>query len=234
MGGERGRRRGARPLRRFPGPGAPHALAEALARRWASEEPEALGYLYVDGHVRPYHGRTHRLPKTHVQRRRLCMPATSDFWVNDARAEPLFCVTAAAHDGLLAMLERELLPEVRELVGEGRRVSVLFDREGWSPKSFQRWEEAGFDVITYRKGPYEPWPEARFVAVEDPTQSPPVRYRLAEQATTFGKDFVMREVRRLCDDGHQTSIVTTRRDLPMVEIASRMFARWRQVSAVIQ
>ena len=217
-----------RKLQELGAQGQAHALAEALARRWASEEPEALGYLYVDGHVRPYHGRTHRLPKTHVQRRRLCMPATSDFWVNDARAEPLFCVTAAAHDGLLAMLERELLPEVRELVGEGRRVSVLFDREGWSPKSFQRWEEAGFDVITYRKGPYEPWPEARFVAVEDPTQSPPVRYRLAEQATTFGKDFVMREVRRLCDDGHQTSIVTTRRDLPMVEIASRMFARWRQ------
>jgi hypothetical protein len=55
-----------------------------------------------------------------------------------------------------------------------------------------------------------------------------VRYRLAEQETTFGKDFAMREVRRLCDDGHQTSIVTTRRDLPMVEIAARMFARWRQ------
>jgi len=28
-----------------------HVLAEAFARRWASEEPEALGYLYVDGHV---------------------------------------------------------------------------------------------------------------------------------------------------------------------------------------
>ena len=205
-----------------------HALAEALARRWASEEPEALGYLYVDGHVRPYHGRKHTLPKAHVQRRRLCMPATSDFWVNDARAEPLLFVTPEANHGLLSMLEHDLLPQVRALVGEGRRVSVLFDREGWSPKSFQRWAQAGFDVITYRKGHYEPWPEARFVEVEDPAQTPPVRYRLAEQETTFGKDFAMREVRRLCDDGHQTSIVTTRRDLPMVEIAARMFARWRQ------
>jgi transposase-like protein len=205
-----------------------HALAEAFARRWASAAPEALGYLYVDGHVRPYHGRTHRLPKTHVQRRRLCMPATSDFWVNDARAEPLFFVTAEANNSLLSMLEQDLLPQVRALVGEGCRVSVLFDREGWSPKSFQRWAAAGFDVITYRKGHYEPWPEARFVEVEDSTQTPPVRYRLAEQETTFGKGFAMREVRRLCDDGHQTSIVTTRRDLPMVEIAARMFARWRQ------
>jgi hypothetical protein len=60
-----------------------------FTRRWAEERPEVLGYLYVDGHVRPYHGRRHRLPKTHVQRRRLCMPATTNYWVNDAQAQPL-------------------------------------------------------------------------------------------------------------------------------------------------
>ena len=107
-------------------------------------------------------------------------------------------------------------------------VSVLFDREGWSPKSFKRWAAASFDVITYRKGHYEPWPEELFVEVGDTTQTPPVRYRLAEQETTLAKGFAMREVRRLCDSGHQTSVMTTRRDLPMVEVASRMFARWRQ------
>ncbi|MBW1688788.1 MAG: hypothetical protein JRS35_27475, partial [Deltaproteobacteria bacterium] len=41
----------------------------------AQEDPEALGYLYIDGHVRPYHGGKHKLPKTHVQRRRLCADA---------------------------------------------------------------------------------------------------------------------------------------------------------------
>jgi len=217
-----------RKLRELGGQGRAHELAEAFARRWASAEPEALGYLYVDGHVRPYHGHKHRLPKAYVQRRRLAMPATSDCWVNDERAEPLFFVTAEANDALLSMLEHEVLPRVRGLVGKGRRVTVLFDREGWSPKCFERWEAAGFDVLTYRKGRYEPWPEERFVAVEDTTQTPPVRYRLAEQETVLSKGFVMREVRRLCDDGHQTSVVTTRRDLAMVEVASRMFARWRQ------
>lgn len=217
-----------RKLRELGARGQAHALAEAFARRWASEEPAALGYLYVDGHVRPYHGRKHALPKTHVQRRRLCMPATSDFWVNDERAEPLFFVTAEANDGLLSMLEREVLPTVRELIGEGRRVTILFDREAWSPKSFARWAEMDFDVITYRKGRYEPWEEAVFIELEDTTERPPVRYRLAEQETTLAKGFAMREVRRLCDDGHQTSIMTTRRDLAMLEVATRMFARWRQ------
>ena len=84
------------------------------------------------------------------------MPATTDVWVNDARAEPWFFVTTEANDGLLSVLEHDILPRVRELIGEGRRVSVVFDREGWSPKSFKRWAATGFDVITYRKGRYEP------------------------------------------------------------------------------
>jgi len=38
----------------------------------------------------------------------------------------------------------------------------------------------------------------------------------------------MREVRRLCANGHQTAIVTTREDLPIEVVAYRMFERWTQ------
>ena len=79
-------------------------FSRAFATRWSEENPDALGYLYIDGHVRPYHGRTHELPKTHVQRRRLCMPATTDYWVNDAEGDPLFVVTTEANKGLVKML----------------------------------------------------------------------------------------------------------------------------------
>ncbi len=201
--------------------GLARRLAEAFTRRWAEAEPEALGFLYVDGHVRPYHGRKHRLPETFVPRRRLCMPATTDTWVNDARAQPWFFVSMEANDGLLQALDRDVLPRIRK---EGR-VTVVFDREGWSPETFRRWAAEGVDVMTYRKGHYSPWPEEGFTTVEDPASG--VRYRLAERETGLGeKRFKMREVRRLCDNGHQT--VTTRRDLPTVEVASRMFARWNQ------
>ncbi|MBK7235698.1 MAG: hypothetical protein IPI02_08760 [Sterolibacteriaceae bacterium] len=67
-------------------------FSRQLTQRWVSENAQAVGLLYVDGHVRPYHGTTHKLPKAWVARRRLCMPATTDIWVNQQDAQPLFVV----------------------------------------------------------------------------------------------------------------------------------------------
>ena len=203
-------------------------FSRAFTEHWATENPDALGYLYIDGHVRPYHGRTHKLPKTHVQRRRLCMPATTDYWVNDANAEPLMFVTAPANEGLLAMMDQELLPEIRRLAGDDRRVTLIFDREGWSPTRFRKWKKAGFDVITYRKGKYRDWQHRCFNNVTVEVCGRQVKYLLAERTVRVAKGFSMREVRRLCDDGHQTSVVTTRRDLSIETVALRMFSRWQQ------
>ena len=217
-----------RKLAELAGRGQALELQGAFARRWAEEQPELLGFLYVDGHVRPYNGRTQTLPKTHVPRRRLSMPATTDYWVNDASADPLFFVTAPANEGLLAMLEEAVLPEVRGLVGE-RRVTFIMDRECWSPKSFKNWSQRGFDIMTYRKGSYDPWPEEEFVELrsqDSATRS--LVYQLAERPLTLSNGFRVREVRCLTEDGHQTSIVTTRTDLSVIEVAQRMFSRWRQ------
>ena len=217
-----------RKLAELAGQGQALGLQGAFARRWAREQPEFLGFLYVDGHVRPYNGRKHRLPKTHVPRRRLCMPATTDYWVNDAFADPLFFVTAPGNEGLLAMLEEEVLAEVRGLVGR-RRVTLIMDRECWSPKSFKNWSQRGFDIMTYRKGSYEAWPEEEFVelgSTDGATRS--VVCHLAERPLTLSNGFRVREVRCLTENGHQTSIVTTRTDLTVVEVAGRMFSRWQQ------
>jgi transposase len=203
-------------------------LSRAFSERWAAENPEALGYLYIDGHVRPYHGRKYRLPKTHVQRRRLCMPATTEYWVNDANVEPLMFVTAPANEGLLAMMDKELLPEIRRLAGDDRRVTLIFDREGWSPKRFKKWKETGFDVITYRKGEYKNWQRRCFKEVTVEVCGRKVEYLLGERMLRLPTGFHIREVRRLCDDGHQTSVVTTRRDLSLETVALRMFSRWQQ------
>jgi prepilin-type processing-associated H-X9-DG protein len=202
-------------------------LVEAFAREWLADQGEEVaGFLFVDGHVRPYHGRKHKLPKTHVPRRRLCMPATTDFWVNDAYSDPLFFVTAPANEGLLSMLDDEVLPEVRELLGPERRLTLVLDREAWSPKTFRRWSERGIDVLTYRKGSYRPWPEERFQEVEVPGQAKVLR--LAEAPLSLSNGLRVREVRCLGKKAHQVSIVTTRWDLSLSEVAARMFARWRQ------
>ena len=200
----------------------------SLTSYWVEEQPDTLGFLYIDGHVRPYNGRKHKLPETHVARRRLCMPATTDFWVNDENAEPLFFVTAEANDSLVSILNNEILPEVRELVSKDRRVTLVFDREGWSPDSFEKWVNNGFDVLTYRKGKYKPWSEKCFVETEAEVRGKKVKYKLAMSLLEVKKGFWMREVRRLCDNGHQTSVVTSRRDLSSEEVAQRMFSRWNQ------
>jgi hypothetical protein len=198
-----------------------------LTGQWCDEDLDAIGFVYIDGHVRPYHGRKHSLPKTHVARRRLCMPATTDMWVNDGNSDPLFFITTEANDGLLSMIDGEVIPRMKALAGD-RRVTLIFDREGWSPKSFEKWFGIGVDVITYRKGKYEPWPEDCFI--ETPPQAglsgQPVTYRLADRSILIGKTFWVREVRRLCDSGHQTSVITTRQDLSAERIAARMFSRW--------
>jgi transposase len=203
-------------------------LVDVFARRWIEDQgEEILGFLYVDGHVRPYHGRTHTLPKTWVPRRRLAMPATTDFWVNDTFGDPWFVLTAEANDGMVSMMDGEILPQIREYVGLERRLTVVFDRAGWSPESFERWHEKGIDILTYRKGPYEPWAEGDFsAAVKVPGRKE--KLRLAEAPLKLSKEFEVREIRALDEKGKQVSIVTTRSDLSPLEIVSRMSARWRQ------
>jgi hypothetical protein len=125
------------------------------------------------------------------------------------------------------MLRRAILPEVRRLVG-ARRVTVVFDREGWSPKFFRDLVAQDFDVLTYRKGPYAAWPPAEFHTVAAVVDGRGVRYELAERPVEVLPGLVMREIRRLCTNDHQTAILTTRRDLPREVVAYRMFERWTQ------
>lgn len=215
-----------RKLRRLAAAGQAAAFGRALAQRRVADRGAALGFLYVDGHVRVYHGQR-PLPKAHVARRRLAMPATTDYWVNDTAGEPLFVLTAEANAGLVKMLPG-VLAEVRTLVGE-RRVTVVFDRGGYSPKLFQALLAEGFDLLTYRKGRSRRVARGRFArhaAVLDGSQ---VAYTLADQGVRLlGGQLRLRQVTRLTEDGHQTPILTSRRDLPAVEVAFRMFERWRQ------
>lgn len=202
-------------------------FSQRLAERWVHEQADALGLLYIDGHVRPYSGTAHQLPEAWVARRRLCQAATTDIWVNQADAQPLFVVTAPANDDLLAMLRREVLPEIRRLAGE-RRVTVVFDREGWSPKFFREIWDQGFEVLTYRKGKYPAWARRCFRTVSGVVEGRPVSYELAERTVELLPGFRVREVRRRCANGHQTAVITTRQDLPIEVVAYRMFERWTQ------
>ena len=199
-----------------------------LVKHRIGARDDALGFLYVDGHVRVYSGKA-RLPKTHVARMRISLPATQDVWVNDADGDPLFFVTEEAHPSLVKSLE-DLLPVIRDQVGDDRRVTVVFDRGGWSPKLFAKMVAAGFDVLTYRKGGDIEVPVDWFEPHEAPDSRGRKTWDLHQMSTWVGskKDGLwMRQVTRLKGD-HQTQIMTTRHDLDITEVAHRMFNRWRQ------
>jgi len=200
------------------------ALLRRLVKRRVEQRSEALGFLYVDGHVRVYSGKE-RVPKTHVARMRLSLPATQDVWVNDADGDPLFFVTQQAHPSLVSALP-PVLADIRKLVGD-RRVTVVFDRGGWSPRLFKRMFEAGFDVLTYRKGHSDPVPDDAFTRHEVPGSEGRQHWELHEQEVIVSSGLAMRQVTRRKGD-HQTQVLTTRRDLGAAEVAFRMFARWRQ------
>lgn len=204
------------------------AFHRGLAAHWIAQDRDAVGFLYVDGHVRPYHGHKHRLPETHVARRRLCLPATTDFFVNAQDAAPVFRVTAPGNEKLLQMLRQEILPELRRQLGPDRRVTIAFDREGWSPAFFAELLPAGFDVLTYRKGKSRRWPVKAFTEVSGVVAGRQVTYTLAEKRVRLSNGLQLREIRRLTATGHQTAILTSRTDLAALELGARMFARWQQ------
>jgi transposase len=215
-----------RKLARLAVAGRAAQFGQALAQQRIAARGAALGFLYTDGHVRVYHGH-HALPKTHVARMRISLPATSDYWVNDSTGDPLFVVTAEANAGLVKMLPG-ILDQVRALVGT-RRVTVVFDRGGYSPKLFQQILAADFDLLTYRKGRSPRIPRTRFQPRRTRCGGRTVSYVLADQEVRLLKGKLrLRQVTRLMENGHQTPILTSRRDLPAAQVAYRMFDRWRQ------
>ena len=216
-------------------------LQAALGQHHVNSRPEAVGFLYLDGHVRAYSG-TRQLPKTHIARMRIAGPATEETWVGDADGDPVMVITAAPSQSLAAELHR-LLPDLRALVGPDRRCTVVFDRGGYSPQVFVEIIGAGFDLLTYFKGSWARAAVATFTTVdylapdgtshtyslaERPiTLAVPGRHPTATSDATVASTLTLRLIIRRSPDGHQTPILTNR-TLSAAEIAYRMGNRWRQ------
>src|SRR5262249_48910702 len=86
-------------------------LGAELARRRVAQRGHLMGFLYVDGHVRAYHGQ-HTISNAYVARRHLAMPATTDYWINDRSGDPLLVVTGEVNAALTQAFPN-LLAQVR-------------------------------------------------------------------------------------------------------------------------
>ena len=58
---------------------APEQWAGRLSHDWLEASGELAGTLYVDGHVRLYHGDQTPLPRRYVARQRLCLRGTTGY-----------------------------------------------------------------------------------------------------------------------------------------------------------
>lgn len=130
-------------------------LLEALGRHHVEVLAPTAGannlglLLYVDGHVRSYQG-SKKVGKQFSTRLKFPVPATMETWVADSNGAPVFMVMAAPNSSLVGELRR-LVPTLRTMIGDQRRVLIGFDREGWSPQLFHELMAAGFDPLTWRK-----------------------------------------------------------------------------------
>lgn len=219
--------------------------AAHLSGHWMKKDPDAVGTLYIDGHVRVYHGHLIKLPRRYVSRERLCLRGTTDYWVNDAIGRPFFVVEKVVDPGLLQTLRTDIVPRLLvEIPNQPTdtelsenpllaRFILVFDREGYSPAFFaEMWRDHRIGCMTYHKHAKGPWPEEWFGkhhAVMPRGET--VAMELCEMGSHIGsgKDKVwVREVRKLTASGHQTSIISTAFDMDLTEIATRMFSRWCQ------
>jgi hypothetical protein len=214
-------------------------LVMALARRHAAARPDTLGFLYVDGHARVYYG-TRQVQKTHVARLKFPAPATMETWVTGQDGDPVFMVVAEPSDSLAAELRR-LLPALRGIVGQGRRVTVCFDRGGWSPALFADITAAGFDVLTWRKGPAPDLPADAFTTITcTDDRGRAHEYNLADTTADLGisegprkgQTVTLRQVTRRvpakAGATRQIHTLTSRTDLAAGEVCWRMSSRWRE------
>ena len=220
---------------------------DALAEAWLAESPDACATLAVDGHVKVYTGRKGRLPKHFVSRQKLCLPASTSYWVNALGGKPLLCLNKDLDPTMTQALEQDVLPALERLglpgpdapnllaAGEPAEpaLTLVFDREGWSPALFGRLARRGIAVITWHKGSAgEPWPEAEFRAARVPVHGPgavrEAEVLLAERRIGLPGGPEVRQIRRLLEGGRQAALVTTDFRMPLEQVAGAMFSRWSQ------
>jgi hypothetical protein len=224
---------------------APQKWSRLLSRHWMESAPNLAGALYVDGHVRVYHGKKTDLPKKFVSRQRLCLRGTTDYWVNDALGQPYFVVERPVDQGLIEALRSDIVPRLLDDVPRQPtqqqlrddphryRFVIIFDREGYSPAFFkQMWEKHRIACITYHKFPRDIWPEQWFVNTElKMPNGERLTVKLAEMGSWVGdkkNGLWVREVRKLGKHGHQTSLISTAKSAIAPRDAALIFSRWSQ------
>jgi hypothetical protein len=206
-----------------------------LIDTWEKNQPSQL--LYIDGHVRIYNGQKANLTKKFVSRQKLCLAATTEFWVNDANAMPVLCSIGELSEKLQDAILNDIIPQLQQTSILSQpidkainkpRLTLVFDREAFDITFFKKlWNEYRISIITYRKNVKDSWDESEFKEYDSQLVGNKTTMLLCDKKITLS-DMEFTEVRRLGSNKHQTSIIYNDPDLAADKAAIQMFGRWGQ------
>jgi hypothetical protein len=136
--------------------------------------------------------------------------------------QPFFRVNQAIDPGLIKVIEGEIVPRLEHDVPAQHsaeslaaqpllhRFTLVFDREGYSPKFVKRMKARRIACLCYHKYPGEDWSAEEFIEQTVKLQSGErVQMKLAERGTYLSGVVWLREIRKLTDSGHQTALLST-------------------------
>ena len=220
---------------------------QTLAKTWLQKDSQDEATLLVDGHVKVYSGTKGNLPKKFISRQKLCLPAAASYWVNMLGGQPLLCLHQDYDPGLVKALEHDVVGELQAIGALNGKaadltakdntsdplVTLVFDREGWSPEMMRRLARKGIACVNWHKNFKDScWEDKDYfesdVTIYGPAQSHQQTVMLAEKTIKLTKGFPVRQVRRRLNCGREVAIVTTHPTLTTEQVASFMFSRWSQ------
>ena len=122
--------------------GQSQELNNLLIDHWYSGQSAGdAEFLYIDGHLRIYYGEKANLPVKYISRQKLCLSATTEYWVNDAQGMPVMMVMGELTEKLQSAIEHQIIPQLQQtrLLPEDTsealkpRCTFIFDREAYKP-----------------------------------------------------------------------------------------------------
>ena len=137
--------------------------------------------------------------------------------------QPFLFINQEVDPGLLATLRQDVVPwleaNVPSTAGQQQRLAadphtprftLVFDREAYSPAFFDEMRAQHIAILGDQKYPGESWREDEFAAyTAELAGGETSTLRRAERGTRLSNGLWVREIRKLSESGHQTSILTT-------------------------
>ncbi len=232
-----------RNLRHFEKQGGASDLMGQIAKARVADYKGEVRIVNVDGHMAAYSGKV-KIGKTYDPRCRRVNKGHTATWAHLPGKCPLFAVQSAFNDGLTKALPL-VLDQARKVIGE-KRLCCAFDRGGYNVELFEQLIKEGYEILTYRKGVYDPVPDNEFKREQTVIKNR--EYEFAPYETTVelkvyeqvdrgsekkpgyrdtGRRLSLREIRILRPDDKQTAILTSIKatEVSAVQLAGYLFDR---------